>query len=172
VINARRNAGLLPKAEASPPSVSSPRCDPSKTQALGDALRGSTNNRQVREIFSAFLRDVADASRASGARAVLAIRGLAPRCPDDVDPAVALSEELDRQITRNGIELIDLDRNIGRVLAEEGHEMRELYGFGAALGDGHLNPLGHRVFAEALKHGLAPWLRGAVSRGGPGLTRE
>lgn len=162
VLNARRNVGWSNAATTAPATGPGSTCDPSKTQALAETLRGSLEDRRPKAILSAFLRDVARTSSTAGAPAALALRGLVPRCPAEADARQVLAAEMARELDAHGIGLVDLDRHLELALRENGskHDSRELYGFGASRGEGHLNTFGHRVFATALDRGLAPWLGG------------
>ena len=56
------------------------------------------------------------------------------------------------------IEIIDFDELISRRLPRDVSRAR-LTGFGAQVGQGHLNDLGHRVYGESLELLIEPYFR-------------
>lgn len=161
VLNSRRNQGFgfIPVA-VSAPSSSSP-CKPDRISSLLAALKGNPEGAKLRGIFSAYLRDVATTARNEGIPVVLALRGLSPGCSAETAQSDELKRLLGDMLEEKGIGMLDMDAEIQTALERDiqGKTKRDLYGFGARLGDGHLNDFGHRIFASALESGLGPWLR-------------
>lgn len=156
VLNSRKNHGFgvngSTRAEVSNPPV----CDINRGQRLLAAIKGKSGGKGGRGLFQAFVRDVADISRASGAPALLAVRGLGGGCPEENGIRDQLRVELQQRLDAAGITMLDMDAAVAESLhkAGTGYGTREMYGFGSRIGQGHLNSFGHRIFAAALWDGL------------------
>lgn len=161
VLNSRRNQGLGFSPVVAPAAPSSSPCNSDRISALLAALKGAPEGAKMRGIFFAYLRDVAATARDEGVPAVLALRGLSPGCPAEAVQSDELRQLLGVALAEKGIGMLDMDAEIQTILARDakGKSKRDLYGFGARLGDGHLNDFGHRIFASALETGLKPWMR-------------
>lgn len=161
VLNSRRNQGLGFSPVAAPAAPSSPSCNPERGPALLSALKGAPEGAKMRGIFFAYLRDVAATAKTEGVPAVLALRGLSPGCPSETAKSDELKRLIGAALAERGIGMLDMDSEIHTALVRDakGKSKRDLYGFGARLGDGHLNDFGHRIFASALETGLKPWVQ-------------
>ncbi len=83
----------------------------------------------------------------------------APDCPEEVVQRAELVEMVRRDVERRGMGFVDWRSHLAEVAAVEGVELRMLTGFGSQRGrGGHLNHLGHDIYARELTRMLPPYL--------------
>lgn len=148
VLNNRANAGL-----AADLGGLAPRRRPSAT-VCGDAphlaatrlWRGEDGSFAGARL-AALLDDLSGTARRHGIRIVLAVRGLSGRCAGGA-VADTLTAAAAQRITAADLGFLDVDGAV-RTVTPAG-DTPSLYGFGARIGEGHLNQAGHRVYAEVL----------------------
>jgi|LauGreDrversion4_2_1035121.scaffolds.fasta_scaffold59402_2 hypothetical protein len=156
VVNARRNQGLGGASGWTNSSVAGCAVD---APSLAKNLREDGDKGRL---IAAFVGDIHAKSSSQGATAVIAVRGLLHHpCLSQHALGEKLRNLLIEKLAGTGVGLIDLDKEIELVLARSGdsRSVRDLYGFGARIGEGHLNELGHDIYADALMTGLSPWIK-------------
>ncbi len=163
VVNARRNRGFSDLARA-PAALATKPNEVDSVEVIADALRNWDHTDDVGGVLHAFLRDVSTTAHEAGVPAVLAVRGLAPSCQNEKPLTARMKDDLIARLESLSIGFIDMDRAISSVMARSdlGGNVNVLYGFGAHLGFGHLNYLGHEIYAKALSEELTPWLNRSV----------
>ncbi|SIS78358.1 SGNH/GDSL hydrolase family protein [Insolitispirillum peregrinum] len=161
VLNQRKNVGLLaelPKAASKPAGTATPdACQANPRQALATAAghirQAATPLSLPEQRLQAWLDDVRQQMVNHGLKVVVVVRGLSGGClnPDEAAQEASLwrsaSAALRDLFATRDIQMADLDQWLlsrGITRAQES----ALHGFGAALGYGHLNPDGHRVWAD------------------------
>jgi hypothetical protein len=168
LINDRKNVGLLAEWRQPPGSgnrESSSHCrDDTFEEQL--ALWVGGNPAVARGVLRAFIRDLAAIGYSNRLPITIAIRGIEARCPDLEVKRAELVEAMRAKLEAAGLGFVDLD---ARVVAKVGRDgVAPLHGFGAALGSGHLNVRGNRVYGEILAEILAPQLSRFRLRNGGG----
>jgi hypothetical protein len=148
VVNDRKNVGLL--AEWSqPPARHTHHTAWSCSAAAMDsqlALWVDGSPAEGRAVIDAFIRDLAAIGRSNRLPITVATRGIEARCPSLEKKRAALIDAIRTRLETAGLLFADLD---ARVLAKVGYDgVAPLHGFGAALGFGHLNFEGNRVYGE------------------------
>ena len=147
IVNGRKNVGLF--AELSPPAVAANEGSTACSATALDpfvAMFNTGASPEKRAVFDAFVRDLAAIQRDGKVPIVVATRDIAASCAGLADKRAALIDAIRREIEGAGLRYLDLD---ARVVAAVGADrVAALYGFGAALGRGHLNTAGNRVLGE------------------------
>jgi len=161
IINARKNSGLFAEwfdqaaaaGERTPPSFS---CSPT---LLDDqlALWSDGKPEEANALLHAFIRDLSAIQLSQSFPIIIATSGIEARCPSLEAKRSALVKAIRATIEAAGLQFVDLD---ARVLAKTGPSgMARLRGFGAGIGNGHLNVEGNRihgeVFADIIRTGFA-----------------
>ena len=147
IINARKNSGLLaewfiPAAEA---PISGWNCDPTLLDEQLGLWRNATPP-EANAVLDAFIRDLAEIRRTREIPIFIAAWSIEARCPSLELKRSALIEAMRSRIETAGLRFVDLD---AKVLEKVGAgRVAMLHGFGAALGGGHLNVEGNRVYGE------------------------
>ncbi len=83
---------------------------------------------------------------------VFMIRGIAMRseaCTPEPERWARLSALVRNRVERSGIGFVDLDAEVDRRLPSS-DDWKRMYGFGAKIGIGHLNEVGHQIYARVL----------------------
>lgn len=159
VVNARRNQGFGGATVSG--SARSAECSGGQASTLGVLADDGFTDTDKGRILDAFIRDVAALANTEDIPAAIALRGLGHPC---LARDRALKQKVESflltRLDDAGIALLDMDREIETALARHGNHVstRDLYGFGAHLGRGHLNEFGHQIFSDALIAGLSPLL--------------
>ena len=160
LINARRNRGLeLPGSGGVQSHQDDSGCNDNSLNRFSTALLESNVAADEVAVFQAFIRDLKATSKAAKADPVLVVRGLLPECVKDHERLLSFSTKLAALLKSEGIQYIDMDRAIKDVLNRTSHrdsQVKDLYGFGVRIGEGHLNYFGHAVFSQALSEKLIP----------------
>lgn len=156
VVNNRKNAGLAAELPQAPSRAAPERAcvdrvfEASRLIWLGQPA-GFANAR-----VDAFLSDIAKIGRDSHMPVVLAVRGLDNACPRNNAHRSTVAAAARRKIEAAGLMFADVDAHVAARLA--GGTRRDLFGFGARIGYGHLNQQGHRIYAavftDIIKDGL------------------
>lgn len=155
VVNARRNQGFGGTTVAG--SARSAECSGGQASALAVLADDGFTDTDKGRILAAFIRDIAALAKTEGIPAAIALRGLTHPC---LAQDRVLKEKVElflfSRFTDAGVVLLDMDKEIERALARHGDHLsiRDLYGFGARIGEGHLNEFGHQIYADALTAGL------------------
>lgn len=150
VLNARKNIGWLaewwqPVTAAAPAKV--PSC-PADLFTADIALWVDGVPAVARGQRDAFLRDVAAVARSNRLPITIAVRGVETRCRALTAERDTLIAAVRARVEAAGLQFADME---ARILAKVGPDgVAPLYGFGAGLGDGHLNVAGNRVYGEIL----------------------
>ena len=150
IINARKNSGLFAEwfdqaaaaGERTQPSFS---CAPT---LLDDqlALWRDGKPEEANALLHAFIRDLSTIRLSQGFPIIIATSGIEARCPSLEAKRSALVNAIRTRIEDGGLQFADLD---ALILAKTGPAgMARLRGFGAGIGNGHLNVEGNRVYGE------------------------
>jgi hypothetical protein len=150
IINARKNSGLFAEwldqaAAAGERTLPSFSCAPT---LLDDqlALWSDGKPEEANALLHAFIRDLSAIRLSQGFPIIIATSGIEARCPSLEPKRSALVNAIRTRIEDGGLQFVDLD---ARVLAKTGPSgMARLRGFGAGIGNGHLNVEGNRVYGE------------------------
>jgi hypothetical protein len=150
IINARKNSGLFAEwfdqtAAAGERAQASFSCAPT---LLDDqlALWSDGKPEEANALLHAFIRDLSAIRLSQGFPIIIATSGIEARCPLLEAKRSALVKAIRTRIEDGGLRFVDLD---ARVLAKTGPSgMARLRGFGAGIGNGHLNVEGNRVYGE------------------------
>ena len=104
-------------------------------------------------LLQAVIRDLATVQREHGMKVVVAVTGMGIACPDQAAARKAALDAIEARLAAAGLSFADLDGLVAdRVGAAN---IRNLHGFGATLGGGHLNVAGNRVYGEMLAEVIA-----------------
>jgi hypothetical protein len=109
-------------------------------------------NDRANAVLGVWMRAVEELATARGMPVALVLMGLgAPRvdCPAATMARAALLELIRGHVTAVGFHVHDGDAGAARI-AQDAGITEPLSGFGRALGSGHLNDYGHRVYAQLL----------------------
>jgi hypothetical protein len=150
VMNDRKNVGLLAEWSQPPTQQTYDTAWHCPADALDRQIALWVDGKPAvgRALVDAFIRDLAAIERSNRMPITIATRGIEARCPALAAERAALIDAIRTRLETAGLRFIDLD---ARVLAKVGRDgVTPLYGFGAALGLGHLNVEGNRVFGEIL----------------------
>lgn len=173
LLNSRRNHGFFGPAADDDGLERNPGCQTDTTLSLLEALDADDQASEIYGRLSAFLRDVGHVAERHRSQAIVAVRGLASRCQGDIPLKLRLAEQLRDVFVRARVASIDMDRAIeGELRAVGGAEFSSIYGFGANMGSGHLNPFGHQIVSRALVGALTPWVAERASTGSISLFEE
>lgn len=148
LVNNRKNAGLLAELASSPPPRPSDPCG-GKGLAAQEALFGPEPPGFSGARLAAFLADLRAIAFGRPIPIVVAFRGLATGCPALAERENALAHAIQRRLAEAGLGFADVDREVATRLPN-GVSASHLLGFGARLGNGHLNPAGQRIYSEVL----------------------
>ena len=150
IINARKNSGLFAEWFGQA-AASGQRTEPSFScaPALLDDQLALWRDRKPEEadaLLRAFIRDLTAIRLSQGFPIIIATSGIEARCSSLEAKRAALIEAIRARIEAAGLQFVDLD---ARVLAKAGPSaVARLHGFGAGIGNGHLNVEGNRVYGE------------------------
>ena len=99
-----------------------------------------------RAVLDAFIRDLGAIRRDRRLPIVVATSAIEARCPSLAIKRAHLTDAIRAKLEAAGLEFVDLD---ARVVAKVGADkVVQLFGFDAAIGDGHLNVEGNRIHGE------------------------
>ena len=145
IINARKNSGLfaewfIPGAEA---PISSWNCHPTILDEQL-ALWRNASPPEANALLDAFIRDLAEIRQTREIPIVVAAWNIEARCPSLEHKRSALIETMRSRIEAAGLQFVDLDAKVLERVGASG--VARLHGFGATLGNGHLNVEGNRVY--------------------------
>ena len=163
LINTRKNRGLMNQPSDTHPTVPQ-QCNGSRLGLLAEGLRDGGKTEKLRpdvlrtkKVLTAFRADLQSLSKMTNAPVVLAIRGLSPICGNEKQTTDKVAKGMKNFLSiGDEITIVDLDNAVDGVLRENypKNSRLDMYGFGARLGQGHLNPFGHQVVAKALINSL------------------
>lgn len=162
IINARKNSGLFAEWFDTP-AVARQTPQPSSSCAAGllddqYALWSDRKPEETDALLRAFIRDLAAIQLSQGFPIIIATSGIEATCSSLEAKRAALIDAIRTRIEAAGLQFVDLD---ARVLAKAGPSgMARLRGFGAGIGNGHLNVEGNRVYGEV----FADIIRAALAR--------
>ncbi|MBZ0217705.1 MAG: SGNH/GDSL hydrolase family protein [Fimbriimonadaceae bacterium] len=117
---------------------------------------------RIRRRLDRFLADLSSELRSAGIPGVIIWRGLDPTgqdCQDELQRRQVVADVVEQFLTQYSIVAVDLDSEIAMRLPQA-NDVEKLRGFGAKVGQGHLNEYGHRVYAQVLIDALRPILSG------------
>lgn len=165
LLNNRKNAGLLAEL-AEPPRAGPPKsrvCTGETLKPHEDLWSGKPMGfAQARlDAILADLRATAD-DRKRPLRISIALRGLPPACPGFEDRLAALRATISERIGARAAQsagprlaFFDIEAAAARYLPP-GKAFSSMFGWGSHIGSGHLNELGHQVYAKAIVEMLTP----------------
>jgi hypothetical protein len=155
-LNNRANAGLLADLAGAPAArARAPACSAADAEAVEALWRGQGRG-FAKARLDAVLADLVETGRRHSIPVMLAVRGMAPRCPAEADVLVRARQGMALRLRSAGLVPFDVDAAAREV--DTGGDRPALYGFGARLGQGHLNDDGHRVYARAFARAIAALL--------------
>jgi hypothetical protein len=105
--------------------------------------------------LEAFIADLAEIGREKAIPVIAALRGLDNRCPEHAARAEALRKTIAQRFEAAGLGFRDVDAAVREGL-DPGKPVGALLGFGARIGNGHLNEDGHRAYARVVVDVIAP----------------
>jgi hypothetical protein len=141
-------------------------CDNENLLAAIDVWSEENPSRYT-QVRKQFLSDISEQKSTTSAKFVFAWSGLTNRnqkCPRLNKYFAILRERVDLAMERFGFTYVDVSAAEEIAAAIDKREVRQLSGFGANLGKGHLNKYGHEVRARLLKAFLAPILIDGINR--------
>jgi hypothetical protein len=147
-VNDRKNVGLLAEWSQPPARQTYDTAWGCSANAMDSQLALWVDGKPAdgRAVLDAFIRDLAAIGRSNRLPITVATRGIEARCPSLEKKRAALIDAIRTRLETAGLLFADLD---ARVLAKVGRDgVAPLHGFGAALGFGHLNVDGNRVYGE------------------------
>lgn len=152
LLNNRKNQKALGMVDASSGSLS---CESRRDSALF-LIRDSIPAKTAAHL-QAFLMDLDQLSNAAGSiPVILAVNNL-PGCTDIERNNLLML--LKRRVEGTKVFVIDFDNVLQKILSHHPLlDKKDLYGFGARKGNGHLNEVGHKIYAEAVVDILRPYL--------------
>ncbi len=106
--------------------------------------------------LAAFLADLSAISREHSIPLVLSLRNIGVDCPPLADRRKRLIDQMASRVQTAGLMFDDHEMAMEPHLA--GRSRSSLQGFGARLGNGHLNADGHRVYANAMTDAITEHL--------------
>jgi hypothetical protein len=154
IYNARKNAGLFAewprRSEVADNGV--PSCfDPNIARQLN--LWRDHDPPQSNAVLDAVIRDLSAIQAKHDIKIVVAQTGMASGCPDQASARDQALAAMNGRLAEAGLRFADFD---GQVAAHVGPaNLRQLRGFGATLGRGHLNVFGNHVYGEILAQVVA-----------------
>lgn len=152
LINNRKNQNDLRTADASARSLT---CENQRDSALS-LIRDSLPT-DIAARLQAFLGDLDQLSHAAGEIPVILSLNNLPGCTENERNNLLVL--LEKKTKGTKISIVDFESVLQKTLANHPHlDKKDLYGFGARKGNGHLNEIGHKIYAEAVAKILQPYL--------------
>jgi hypothetical protein len=153
ILNSRKNVGLFAElaqvqqasAAATPPGPS--KCDGSQFNKVLTLWRDNDPKRPG-AVLNAFIRDLAQIQSEQKFFVIIAARGIPFGCPATPKNRRRLADVMKARLAASNIQMVDFEGIIVDRVGQDG--MRKLHGFEAALGRGHLNYRGNRIYGEIL----------------------
>jgi hypothetical protein len=148
ILNARKNVGVLaewPQPAVTPTLTMAAACAPN---ALDDYVALWIDGRPAegRATLDAFIRDLGAVGRKHQLPIIVATRAIEARCPALASKRAALIDAVRARLNAAGLQFADLDARVVTKVGRDG--LAQLQGFGPALGRGHLNIDGNRIYGE------------------------
>lgn len=153
LINNRKNQGDARISNYVSPSPSS--CERQRDSAivlLRDSMPAHTAAR-----LDAFISDLDHLSRTGNLTPVILSIVNLPGCTED--DRKNLISLLQKRFEEKNVITVDFESVLQKTLTyHSGLKETDLYGFGIRKGNGHLNEIGHKIYAEAVSNILRPYL--------------
>ncbi len=152
LVNNRKNQNDLGRPDASSPSLP---CENRRDSALS-LIRDSIPMNTAAHL-RAFLSDLDQLSYAAGSIPVILSVNNLPGCTEA--ERNNLLKLLQKKVEGTKIFVTDFDGVLQKTLSTHSRlDKKDLYGFGGHKGKGHLNEVGHKIYAEAVADILRPYL--------------
>lgn len=105
----------------------------------------------------AFIKDLSQLQHTAGRIPVILALANLPGCT--TTDRANLATSIRNYFKESNVTIIDFDGTLERTLAQYPElEKKDIYGFGMRRGTGHLNEIGHKIYAEAVANILHPYL--------------
>lgn len=147
VLNSRKNVGIA--AEWPTRRIDDSRSAPDVCDTALDTQRAlwiGGEPKPARQVLDAFLRDLAQTRSEHRLPIVVAFRGIPAPCSAMTEARRSLIDAIDTHLRQAGLQFVDLEWLLYRKAGP--NYVRDLHGFGASGGRGHLNRRGNRVYGE------------------------
>jgi hypothetical protein len=151
ILNSRKNVGLFAEfvhvQDALATSSQQSGCDVSSFNSVLTLWRDN-EPKTPGATLTALIRDLAQIQTERKFPIIIAARGIPFGCPSTSENRSRLVHVMKARLAASKIQMVDFEGIIVDRFGSDG--MRELYGFEASLGRGHLNYHGNRVYGEIL----------------------